>query len=103
MVATVKIIPFAAPEAAVRDCAKAAIADGPLLRRGAVPSRSRSALVQTRLPGLKESILDKTREVTEGRLGALGCTLALEERCAHATASWRRGSATRSATASTCC
>jgi molybdenum cofactor cytidylyltransferase len=43
-------------------------------------------LVQTRLPGLKESILDKTRHVTEGRLAALGCHLVFEERCAHVTA-----------------
>ncbi len=42
-------------------------------------------LVQTRLPGLKESILDKTRQVTEGRLAALGCRLVFEERCAHGT------------------
>jgi molybdenum cofactor cytidylyltransferase len=40
--------------------------------------------VQTRLPGLKESILDKTRQVTEGRLSALDCRLVREERCAHA-------------------
>src|SRR5262249_30184455 len=32
------------------------------------------------------SILDKTREVTLGRLQALGCTLAAERRCAHRTA-----------------
>jgi molybdenum cofactor cytidylyltransferase len=42
--------------------------------------------VQTRLPGLKETILDKTRQVTEGRLAALGCRLAFEERCTHTTA-----------------
>jgi molybdenum cofactor cytidylyltransferase len=85
MVATVKIIPFAAPQEAVEECAKLAISEGPLLR--VAPFRSRSVgLVQTRLPGLKESILDKTRQVTEGRLAALGCSLAFEERCAHTTA-----------------
>jgi molybdenum cofactor cytidylyltransferase len=85
MVATVKIIPFAAPEAAVKDCVQAAIAEGPLLR--VAPFQALSVgLVQTRLPGLKESILDKTRQATEGRLAALGCRLVFEERCAHATA-----------------
>jgi molybdenum cofactor cytidylyltransferase len=85
MVATVKIIPFAAPQEAVKECAKVAISEGPLLR--VAPFRSLSVgLVQTRLPGLKESILDKTRQVTEGRLTALDCHLALEERCAHTTA-----------------
>ncbi len=85
MVGTVKIIPFAAPAEAVERCVAAARPDGPLLR--VAPFRPRSVgLVQTRLPGLKESILDKTREVTEGRLKALGCRLAFEERCGHETA-----------------
>ena len=82
MVATVKIIPFAASERALAACAEAAAAGGPLLR--VAPFRPLSVgLVQTRLPGLKDSILDKTRGVTEGRLAALGCRLVLEERCAH--------------------
>jgi molybdenum cofactor cytidylyltransferase len=84
MVATVKIIPFAAPETAVARCIEAAAVDGPLLRVAPFVPRS-VGLVQTRLPGLKESILDKTRQVTEGRLAALGCRLVFEERCAHAT------------------
>jgi molybdenum cofactor cytidylyltransferase len=85
MVATVKIIPFAAPEAAVKNCVQAAIAEGPLLR--VAPFRALSiGLLQTRLPGLKESILDKTRQVTDGRLAALGCRLVFEERCGHAAA-----------------
>jgi molybdenum cofactor cytidylyltransferase len=85
MVATVKIIPFGAPEAAVKDCIQAAIAEGPLLRVAPF-QRLSVALVQTKLPGLKESILDKSRQVTEGRLAALGCTLSFEERCGHAIA-----------------
>ncbi|HTV46411.1 MAG TPA: molybdopterin-binding/glycosyltransferase family 2 protein [Stellaceae bacterium] len=84
MVATVKIIPFAAPEAAVVRCVEAAAADGPLLRIAAFQPRA-VGLIQTRLPGLKESILDKTRQVTEGRLAALGSRLVCEERCAHET------------------
>ena len=85
MVATVKIIPFAAPAEAVERCVEVARSDGPLLR--VAPFQPRSiGLVQTRLPGLKESILDKTREVTAGRLRTLGSRLVLEERCGHATA-----------------
>ena len=84
MVATVKIIPFAASDDAVKQCAQVAMSEGPLL--SVAPFQPRSVgLVQTRLPGLKESILDKTRQVTEGRLAALGCRLLFEERCAHAT------------------
>ena len=85
MVATVKIIPFAAPAEAVERCVAAARSGGPLLRVAPFLPLS-LGLVQTRLPGLKESILDKTREVTDGRLRALGCRLVLEERCGHATA-----------------
>ena len=85
MVATVKIIPFAVPEASVVRAADFAAAGEPLLRVAAFVPRD-VALIQTRLPGLKESILDKTRAVTEQRLAALGCRLVSEERCDHAAA-----------------
>src|SRR5580693_3199012 len=82
MVATVKIIPFAVAEDTVARCAEIAREGGPLLRVAAFRPLS-VGMIQTRLPGLKETILDKTREVTAGRLDALGCHLALESRCAH--------------------
>jgi molybdenum cofactor cytidylyltransferase len=85
MVATVKIIPFAVPEASVVRAADFAAAEEPLLRVAAFVPRD-VALIQTRLPGLKESILDKTRAVTEQRLAALGCRLVSEERCDHTAA-----------------
>ena len=85
MVATVKIIPFAVLEAVVGAAAAVAGEDKPLLRVAAFRALSAS-LIQTRLPGLKETILDKTRQVTEQRLAALGCRLASEERCEHAAA-----------------
>jgi molybdenum cofactor cytidylyltransferase len=83
MVATVKIIPFAASREAVDACIEIATEDGPLIRVAAFRAKS-VAMIQTRLPGLKETILDKTREVTEARLTALGCRLVRERRCAHA-------------------
>jgi molybdenum cofactor cytidylyltransferase len=85
MVATVKIIPFAVPEAAVATACAFASEDQKLLRVAAFVPR-RVALIQTRLPGFKESILDKTSEVTGQRLAALGCSLVSEERCAHEAA-----------------
>jgi molybdenum cofactor cytidylyltransferase len=85
MVATVKIIPFGVPADVIGHCAEAAAAGGPLLRVAAFVPRA-VGLVQTRLPGLKESILDKTRGVTEARLAAFGSRLVHEERCAHRTA-----------------
>jgi molybdenum cofactor cytidylyltransferase len=85
MVATVKVIPFAAPAEAVERCVAAADLESPLLRVAPFLPRS-VGLIQTRLPGLKESILDKTREVTVGRLKTLGCRLVLEGRCGHTAA-----------------
>src|SRR3984893_13295796 len=86
MVATVKIIPLAVPETAVAKAATFAANGGePLLRVAAFVPRD-VALIQTRLPGFKESILDKTRDVTQQRLAALGCRLVAEERCAHTVA-----------------
>jgi len=82
MVATVKIIPFAVPEETIARCAAIASQGGKMLRVAAFRSLA-VGLIQTRLPGLKESILDKTREVTHARLDALGCSLTLERRCAH--------------------
>lgn len=85
MVATVKIIPFGVPAEVVARCATTAAEGSPLLRIAAFRPRT-VGLVQTRLPGLKESILDKTREVSEARLAALGSCLVYEARCEHKTA-----------------
>jgi molybdenum cofactor cytidylyltransferase len=85
MVATVKIIPFAVPEAALAHCAGIAAEGEPLLRVAAFRALT-VGMIQTRLPGLKETILDKTREVTAARLDALSCTLVVERRCDHRVA-----------------
>ncbi|HXZ03103.1 MAG TPA: molybdopterin-binding/glycosyltransferase family 2 protein [Stellaceae bacterium] len=84
MVATVKIIPFAVRRQSVAACLEAA-AGGPLF--SVAPFReTRVALIQTRLSGLKESVLDKTVAATRDRLEALGSSLPLERRCEHAVA-----------------
>jgi molybdenum cofactor cytidylyltransferase len=85
MVATVKIIPFAVSRAVLDACIAAAADGGPLVRVAAFRPRS-VGLIQTRLPGIKESVLDKTVDVINGRLAALGCPPAGESRCAHDTA-----------------
>jgi molybdenum cofactor cytidylyltransferase len=86
MAATIKIIPFAVPGellgralAVAQDGAR----DGPPLLRVAAFRPRRVGLVQTRLPGLKASLLDKTRAAVEGRLAALDCRLLNETRCGH--------------------
>jgi molybdenum cofactor cytidylyltransferase len=79
MVATIKIIPFAAPRRALDAC----IAVGRGLV-GVTPFRATEVfLIQTRLPGIKESILDKTVETTRQRVEQWGARLAGETRCAH--------------------
>lgn len=81
MLATVKIIPFAAPERTV-----AAIeAMAPSLRLA--PFRPhRAALISTRLPGTKPALLDKNRTAMEARLGGLGSSLVFERRVDHTVA-----------------
>ncbi|GAA0580272.1 molybdopterin-binding protein [Caenispirillum bisanense] len=80
MVATVKIIPFAVPADTVALCELVA-------GRAAVtvaPWRPlRAALVQTRVAGTKESMLDKTAVTTAARLAACGAALVREVRCRH--------------------
>lgn len=80
MVATLKIIPFAVPGAMVEAGARALA--GAL--RVAPFRPKRVALLSLRLPGLKESVIEKTRRVTEARLAALGSTLVQEMRLEHA-------------------
>lgn len=82
MVATVKIIPFAVRGDVVQACAAKARAMAPVFH--VVPfKQKRVALIQTRLPGLKESVLDKTVTTTRDRLAALGSSLVAESRCSH--------------------
>jgi molybdenum cofactor cytidylyltransferase len=82
MVATAKIIPLSAPRAAVEEAARVAAEGGPLVRVAAFRPH-RAGLVMTRLPGTKETVLDKTAEATRERLAAFGSTLIKELRCAH--------------------
>jgi len=82
MVATIKIIPFAAPRAAVDACVAVARAEEPPTRVAAFRPK-RVALIQTRLDGMKESILDKTVAVTRGRIEGVGGELVHEDRCPH--------------------
>jgi molybdenum cofactor cytidylyltransferase len=85
MAATIKIIPFAVPGPVLARCLDIARRDGPLIQVRPFGQR-RVGLVQTHLPGMKESLLDKTKAVVDGRLAALDCAPALERRCAHDSA-----------------
>ncbi|MDE1146399.1 MAG: molybdopterin-binding/glycosyltransferase family 2 protein [Azospirillaceae bacterium] len=82
LAATIKLIPFAIPESLLDRVERIAGETGPALRL--VPwTGVRAGLVQTRLPGLKVSVLDKTAAVTASRLAAVGGTLVAERRTAH--------------------
>ena len=80
MVATVKIIPFAAPENAVDDAVRTA--SGSRIRVAPFHPR-KVALISTELPGQKPALLDKNRASLEARLAPLSGILSFERRCAH--------------------
>ena len=82
MVATVKVNPLSLPGAVIAVGVALAGEDGALVR--VAPFRALDvALVLTRLPGLKEGVLDKTVATVRARLEALGSRLRREVRCAH--------------------
>ncbi len=84
MIATLKIIPFAVPEDTVLLTEAIARRDTPLVR--VAPFRpTRIGLVQSRLPGTKESVLNSTFEVTRARLHPMNSEICHEVRCDHAT------------------
>ena len=82
MAATVKIIPFAAPADALLRSEAIGAEGGPTLAIAAFRPRP-VTLIQTRLPGVKERVLDKTARITADRLTALGCRSMRERRCPH--------------------
>ena len=82
MVATIKVIPFSVPGNVL------SVAET-LARQGASPltlhpfQRLRVGLVVTELPGLKDSVTEKTIAITEARVTALTGTLLPAVRCPH--------------------
>jgi molybdenum cofactor cytidylyltransferase len=81
MVATIKIIPFAVPEAVLARCLTAAAAAVTTV----APFRPLAArLIQTVSAGLKPTVMAKTSRVTADRMTRLGGRLAGETRCPHA-------------------
>jgi molybdenum cofactor cytidylyltransferase len=85
MLATIKIIPFAAPEAAVARAAALAAEGGPLVRVAPFVAKN-VGLVSTRLPGTKPLLLDRNAQSVAARVEGLGGRLVAERRCDHAEA-----------------
>lgn len=82
MVATIKIIPFAVPRAAL-DRALAVIRGGGPMVSLAPFKAMKAGLVQTSLPGTRAKVLDKATETTRARMAGLGGTLTGERRVRH--------------------
>ncbi len=82
MVATVKIIPFAVPEAVVAEAEAIARAHRPAI--AVEPYRPlKVAVVSTLLPALKASVVDKTLAVMAERIAPAGATIVADQRVAH--------------------
>jgi molybdenum cofactor cytidylyltransferase len=82
MLATVKIIPFAVPGAVVDQAA--AMSGDPILKVS-IWRPLKVGLAATMLPGLKPSVMDKTRRILEERLKPAGASVIHEARVAHET------------------
>lgn len=80
IVATVKIIPFAAPRAVIDACVS--MGEGRTIRVAPFGQWS-AGLVLTRLPGVKESVLDRAAGAQRVRAERLGGRIAREIRCDH--------------------
>ena len=81
MLATIKVIPFAVP-AGVLDRAVRGLAPEPAIRVAAFEPLS-VAVIQTRLPATRETVLDKTSRVLQSRVEALRGRVVDDARCAH--------------------
>ncbi|TRC94890.1 4-diphosphocytidyl-2C-methyl-D-erythritol kinase [Mesorhizobium sp. WSM4306] len=81
MVATVKIIPFAVASALVDAVTKICFGGEIFAVNAYQPVRI--GVIQTVLPGIKASVLDKTLRVTEARLARSGARLTAERRTPH--------------------
>ncbi len=80
MVATVKIIPFAAPAGAVEQC-EHLLEAAPL---AVAPFRPRKvALILTTLPGMRPALLDKTRAAIRTRVEGIGSDVVFERDVSH--------------------
>jgi molybdenum cofactor cytidylyltransferase len=83
ILATVKIVPFAAPRRHIHAIEHLLRARQAL--RVAPFAEHRAALISTMLPGDRPSLLDKNRASLEERLAAIGSRIVFERRVAHET------------------
>lgn len=82
LVATIKIVPFSIPGHLLSVTEAIARQGGDTLRLHPFKAL-RVGLIVTELPGLKDSVIDKTIAITEARVTALTGTMLPPVRCAH--------------------
>ncbi len=82
MLATIKIIPFAVDKGILERVLAIAKSEDPLVRVAPFQSK-KVGLVFTELSGTKISVLEKTRQIIESRIEALGCSLNHHVRSGH--------------------
>ncbi len=81
MLATIKIIPFAAPAQAV---AKAEVIARTVPLVAVAPFEPKTiGLISTTTPGMKAALFDKNKAVIAARADALGSSISFETRCNH--------------------
>jgi molybdenum cofactor cytidylyltransferase len=81
LVATIKIIPFAITKLVLSRITKA-IAEESLISIAPFTEK-KLGLIMTRLPGMKETVLDKTLEITKKRIDTFDSRITKEIRCQH--------------------
>ncbi|MEM7120791.1 MAG: molybdopterin-binding/glycosyltransferase family 2 protein [Pseudomonadota bacterium] len=82
MVATIKVIPFAAPRDGVAAWEAIATRDDPVIRLASF-KQQRIGLILTMTDATPDKVLDKTARVVADRLAALGSDVVAEGRCHH--------------------
>ena len=82
IIATVKIIPYGVASETVLSAQTIAQTPESLFRIATFKPVN-VGLIQTKLPGIRDSVLNKTRLTLETRLERLGCQLTIERRCTH--------------------
>lgn len=82
MLATIKIIPFAAPRKVIEAGSTLARQRHPLIRLAPLKQK-KIGLILTFLPNTKESLLKKSLAVTRQRINQLGSILIAHYRCVH--------------------
>jgi len=82
MIATIKIIPFAAPGAAVVAAEDVAADEGPLLRVAPFVPR-RMGVITTVLPSVRDQVLQKAEHALATRIAGVKGSIAEQRRCTH--------------------